>query len=158
MVKLLRMSAAVMLFVTVSIGASAEDSNDQGIVRATAEDLDVEILKSDSEYVNHIYLITPREEFYIGSDDEFGKFVSLPRVEIGEELIFEIRVHDSGRDTGVRWRSGPPSRNSDNWPHALVAVNDDGSMTVAFEDVDAADWAAAYEPNYSDAVFRLTPR
>ena len=149
---------ALAVLVSVFMGDTAESANEHGMVRAPAEYLDVEILESDSDYENHIYLILPSEEFYIASDDDLGKVVSLPKVVIGQELIFEIRVHDEGRDTGVRWRSGPSSRNSDNWPHALVTDNDDGSIVVAFEDVDAADCAAAYEPNYSDAVFSLRPR
>ncbi|HUF08857.1 MAG TPA: hypothetical protein VMO47_06020 [Rhodothermales bacterium] len=125
-----------------------------GKVKAPAADLEVEILESNSDFINHIYLVSPGPDLFIGTDDDWGTVVALPSVRRNEELIFEIRVHDpSNVDTGVRWQTGPPSRNSDHQFHAQVEYQTDGSIKVSFEDVDASSWGVGDEPNYLDAIF-----
>src|ERR671910_1540724 len=74
--------------------AAQEGGLGSGKVRAPAANLEVEILESNSDFVNYIYLVSPGSEVFIGSDDATGTVVTLPTVLPNEELIFEIRVFE----------------------------------------------------------------
>ncbi len=131
-----------------------------GKVRALARHLEVEILASNSDFINEIYLVWPRlgREFYIGPDEATGTVVALPPVRRNSELIFEIRVFEpDGKDTGLRWRTGPPSRNADRQRHAQVTYLPGREVHVDFEDLHADGWGAADEPNFVDALFVVRP-
>ena len=125
-----------------------------GKVRAPAANVEVEILESSSDYVNHIYLVSPGPEIFIGTDDDTGAVVALPPVSPGIELVFEIRVFETdGTDTGLRWQSGPPGRNDDHSWHVQLAQPAAGEILVSFEDLPASAWGVPNEPNYVDAIF-----
>ncbi len=130
-----------------------------GKVKAPAANLEVEILESNSDFVNYIYLVSPGSALLIGPDHATGTIVSLPAVAPGTELVFEIRVFepDGVTDTGMRWRSGPPSRNSDNEKHVQLTAGASGGIIVAFEDIDGSGWGVADEPNFIDAVIEVRP-
>jgi hypothetical protein len=130
-----------------------------GKVKAPAANLEVEILESNSDFVNYIYLVSPGPALLIGPDNATGTVVSLPGVTPGTELVFEIRVFepDGVTDTGLRWRSGPPSRNADNERHVQLTNTAGGGIMVAFEDIDGSGWGIADEPNFVDAVFEVRP-
>jgi hypothetical protein len=126
-------------------------------VRALAWNLEVEILPSNSDFVNHIWLVSPHEVF-VGTDDELGRVTALPPIWPFQELIFEIRVHDpAGLDTGVRWQTGPGRRNADGQQHAMVEYMPRRVIQVNFEDIAADGWGQADEPNFVDAVFAVRP-
>lgn len=128
------------------------------IVRALVQDNEVEILESNSDFFNHIYLVSPVEMF-IAVDDKTGKIVPLPPVTPGTELIFEIRVHfPMDTPLGMAWQSGPGTRNADGAVHALIEKCPTRTYIVNFEDLDASGWGAADEPNYVDAVFAVRPQ
>jgi len=139
--------------------ASASKHGASGKVKAPAPHLEVEILPSNSDFINHLYLVSPGPDLFIATDDDTGIVVPLPPVRRNQELVFEIRVHDpDGNDTGVRWQTGPPSRNPDRAGHARVTYQADGSIRVEFEDIDASGWGMADEPNFLDAIFVVSPR
>jgi hypothetical protein len=128
----------------------------RGIVKAPARLCEVEILESNSDLINHIWLVSPAEMF-IGTDDDWGSVVALPEVSPNDELIFEIRVHDpSDVATGDSWQTGPASRNADGAIHALVDKCPGRVYHVSFEDIAAGGWGGD-EPNYIDAVFVVRP-
>ena len=150
--------AATLFAGFVTVDASfAKDSS--GKVRAPAENLEVEILESNSDFVNYIYLVSPGPEVFIGSDDAWGTVVSLPAVSPGTELIFEIRVFepDGITDTGLRWRTGPPARNADRKLHATLSSPAVNRIQVNFEDIHGDGWGVGDEPNYIDAIFVVRP-
>lgn len=128
-------------------------------VRAPAPRSEIEILESNSDYVNHLYLVSPGPETFLGTDDEWGRVVALPRVRWLEELVFEIRPFDpvSGSFTGDRWRTGPGARNADGEQHARVDWQPGQGIFVMMEDLPAAGWGEADEPNFVDAVFVVRP-
>lgn len=139
----------------VDLEESVSKRGASGMVRATAANMEVEILESNSDFINYIYLVSPGPDLLIGADDDTGTTVALPTVMPNQELIFEIRVFDGAVDTGMRWQTGPPARNPDLRRHALVEYRADGSILVSFEDLDASGWGVADEPNFVDAVFEV---
>ena len=148
--------AAVMAPMPV---AAQEGGLGSGKVRAPAANLEVEILESNSDFVNYIYLVSPGAEVFIGSDEATGTVVTLPTVLQNEELIFEIRVFepDGVTDTGMRWRSGPPARNADHKQHVQLSAPAADQIQVNFEDIHGDGWGVADEPNYVDAIFMVRP-
>lgn len=130
---------------------------ESGIVRAQAVNLEVEILQSHSDFVNHIYLVSPGPELFLGTDDDTGLITALPPVTPGTELVFEIQVFDGAVDTGDRWQSGPAGRNSDHAKHVELTALSSDQIQVNFEDLPADAWGVADEPNFVDAVFVVRP-
>jgi hypothetical protein len=129
-----------------------------GIVKAPARFCEVEILESNSDFINHIYLVSPVEMF-VATDDDWGTIVELPEVSPNDELIFEIRVHDpSNVPTGDVWQTGPASRNADGAVHAIIHKCPRRVVKVNFEDIHADGWGVGDEPNYVDAVFEVRPQ
>jgi hypothetical protein len=149
--------AAMMLALTLALPRSIEAAPGglaSGMVRAPAANVEVEILESNSDYVNHIYLVSPGSEIFIGTDEATGTIVALPPVSPGTELVFEIRVFEmDGTDTGFRWKSGPPGRNPDHVRHVQLTQPAPDQILVSFEDLPASAWDAPEEPNFVDAIF-----
>ena len=125
-------------------------------VLGTKRNYQLEVLDSNSDYINHIYLVQGSTATFLATDDDTGTIVNLPPTKPGEELVFEIRVHDpAGNPLGDVWQSGDASRNADGAVHALVDRCNRNRYTVRFEDISASGWSAPDEPNYVDAVFKL---
>jgi len=158
--KKLTLSLAVLLTAALfafSGSSTALAKDGSGKVRATAANLEVEILESNSSFINHIYLVSPGPELFIGTDDDWGTVVALPAVAPNTELIFEIRVFDGTVDTGMRWQSGPPARNVDHKFHVVLGMLSGEEIQVNFEDIHGDGWGVEDEPNYVDAVFVVRP-
>jgi hypothetical protein len=107
--------------------------------------------------VNHIYLVSPGPDLFLGTDDDTGSITALPPVVPGTELVFEIRVFDGAVDTGDRWRTGPAGRNADHTKHVELTALSSDQIQVNFEDLPADAWGVADEPNFVDAVFVVRP-
>lgn len=76
-------------------------------------------------------------------DDTFALSAGLPA---GTELVF--RLNSEGTDN---WFTGPASRNSDGFAHAIVTDLGNGVVRVAFEDLpDGGD------QNFADMVFSVS--
>jgi hypothetical protein len=156
MAKLMALMLAVHL---TAVPALANGSLGSGKIKAPAANLEVEILESNSDFVNYIYLVSPGPDLLIGSDEATGTVVTLPTVSPNQELIFEIRVFESDgvTDTGLRWQSGPPSRNADHERHVQLSQPAANQIQVNFEDIHSDGWGIADEPNYVDAIFIVRP-
>lgn len=125
-------------------------------VLSTKRNYQMEVLESNSDFINHLYLVRGNTTTFLATDDDTGTIVNLPATRPGRELIFEIRVHDQdGNPIGDIWQSGPGSRNADGAVHALVERCSQNQYIVKFEDIPASGWSAPDEPNYVDAIFRL---
>ena len=126
-------------------------------VKAPATHNEIEILESNSDFVNEIRLVSPAV-MSLGTDDDWGTIFLLPPVSQGTELIFEITPTLMGSPTGDGpWQTGPGSRNPDGKKHAVVNKLPDKSSIVNFEDIDASGWGTADEPNFLDAIFHVRP-
>ena len=124
-------------------------------VLATFSEYEMEILESNSDFINDIYIIQGGTATYLANDDELGKIVCLPTVKRGQEIIFEIRVNDpDGNPIGDIWQSGPGSRNADGSIHAIIQRCPGNEFKVSFEDIPSSGWVGD-EPNYIDAIFQL---
>jgi hypothetical protein len=128
----------------------------EGAVVAPADNVTVEVLESNSDFVNHLHVWGPHMDLEV-TDDETGQIRSLT-TRAGKEIKFEIRSTLGGVEQGI-WRSGPAERNPDGAVHAIVTSSPDEScLLVEFEDTDASVWADdPDEPNYVDAVLRIYP-
>ena len=127
-----------------------------GAVTAPADEVTVEILQSNSHFVNHIHLFGPAVDLGV-TDDDTGAIREIS-TKAGSEIKFEIRPFDGDVLAAGPWRSGPGDRNPDGEVHAIVTANSDGScLLVEFEDIDASGWGTADEPNYVDAIFWVYP-
>jgi hypothetical protein len=128
-----------------------------GAVIAPADEVTIEILESNSEFVNQIHLFGP--SFDLGVTDDDTGATRIISAKAGKEIKFEIRPFVDGELVAGPWRSGPADRNSDGQIHAMVTANSDGScLLVEFEDTDGSGWDAdPEEPNYVDAIFWVYP-
>lgn len=125
-------------------------------VLGTKRSYQLEVMESNSDFINHIYLVEGSSSTFLATDDDTGTIVSLPPTRPGKELIFEIRVFDpDGNPIGDVWQSGSASRNADGAVHAIVQRCPGNQYVVNFEDIPASGWTAPDEPNYVDAIFRL---
>jgi hypothetical protein len=147
---------ALIAVVFLFIGATAL-AKPPGAVIAPADDVTIEILQSNSAFVNHIHLFGPGLNLGV-TDDDTGATREISTT-AGTEIKFEIRPFHGGVQMAGPWRSGPGDRNPDGEIHALVTANGDGScVLVEFEDTDASGWDAdPDEPNYVDAIFWVYP-
>lgn len=155
----LLLALMLALQITIMPASAAGRGFASGKVHAPATHLEVEILESNSDFVNYIYLVSPGPDLLIGSDDATGTVVSLPVVRRNQELVFEIRVFepDGVTDTGMRWQSGPPSRNVDHKRHVELSAPAPQQVQVNFEDIDGSGWGLGDEPNFVDAIFVVRP-
>jgi hypothetical protein len=99
------------------------------IVGDNNTDVKVTILPFEADFTDEIWLFNSGRTRFIGTNREVGKTVDLGRFNAGEELIFGIRV----RETGKTFLMGPGFRNPDRYAHDKVTCLSDG-VRVAFED------------------------
>jgi hypothetical protein len=149
-------SIGLAVIVVLLVGSTAW-AQPPGAVIAPADDVTIEILQSNSAFVNHIHLFGPGVDLGV-TDDDTGETRQIS-TRTGREIKFEIRPFHEGELVAGPWRSGPGDRNSDGEVHARVTANSDGScLLVEFEDTDGAGWADdPDEPNYVDAIFWVYP-
>jgi hypothetical protein len=116
----------------------------------------LEVLESNSDFVNRISLWGPSVDLTV-TDDDTGAIRTVS-TRAGREIKLQITPYDPTNTVrvGGPWRSGPGVRNSDGQVHARV--NTVGSCSlIEFEDVDAGQWGTADEPNFVDAVLLVYP-
>jgi len=148
--------ALIVIAALIPMFAATAVAVPSGAVVAPADNATVEVLESNSDFVNHIHVWGPHADLEV-TDDETGETRSLT-TKAGKEIKLEIRSTLGGVEQGI-WRSGPAERNPDGAVHAIVTANLDGScLLVEFEDTEASGWADdPDEPNYVDAVFWVYP-
>jgi hypothetical protein len=151
-----RLWAASLSTALVIVIASAASATPTDAVIAPADTVTIEVLESNSDFVNRLSLWGPSVDLAV-TDDDTGA-VRTVSSRAGREIKLQITPYDPTNtvQVGGPWRSGPGARNSDGQVHARVTTVGDCSL-VEFEDLDAADWAAADEPNFVDAVLHIYP-
>ena len=119
---------------SVDVGNLARLLHRQGIrggqFYSIGKPVKVTILPSDAGYTSELWLVSPVEK-YIGTNREAWKTVDVGVFPAGSELIFELRV----RNTGRRFRTGPASRNPDSLVHAALYSLEQGKVVFGFEDM-----------------------
>ena len=103
-----------------------------GRIFGTGEKVKVKVLESESDFTSEVWLFAPSRKL-IGTDEDEGAVARIGRVAPAVELVFGIKV----LDTGDTFYTGPADRNPDGRAHALVSDNGDGSydVQVGFEDL-----------------------
>lgn len=101
----------------------------------------------EAAFTDEIFLFHSGQVIPIGTNRQVGRVVDLGPFNEGEELVFGIRV----QETGNVFRMGPGYRNPDRYVHNKVACLSDG-VKVSFEDNFRLG-----DNDFDDAVFKLTP-
>jgi hypothetical protein len=151
-----RLWAASLSTALMIIIASAASATPPNAVIAPADGVTIEILESNSDFVNRISLWGPSVDLML-TDDDTGAMRTI-RARAGREIKLQIAPYDSTNTfaVGGPWRSGPGDRNGDGQVHARVTTAGTCSL-VEFEDLDASDWGAVDEPNFVDAILHIYP-
>ena len=119
-----------------------------GRIFGTGEKVKVKVLESESDFTSEIWLFAPNRKL-IATDEDAGVVASIGRIAPAVELVFGIKV----LDTGDTFYTGPAERNPDGRAHALVSDNGDGSynVKVGFEDLpDESD------DDFNDVLFKVS--
>lgn len=106
----------------------------------------VTIQPFEAAFTDEIWLFNGGRTQFIGTNREVGKVVNLGEFNAGDELVFGIRV----RETGQTFRMGPGYRNPDRYAHDKVLCLGDG-VKVSFEDN-----LGLGDHDFDDAVFKIT--
>jgi hypothetical protein len=151
-----RLWAASLSAAVVIVIASAASATPPNAVTAPADSVTIEILESNSDFVNRISLWGPPRDLTV-TDDDTGAIRTIS-TRTGREIKLQITPYDATNTfvVGGPWRSGPDARNIDGRVHARVTTVGTCSL-VEFEDLNASQWGAADEPNFVDAVLHVYP-
>lgn len=151
-----RLWAASLAMAFVIVIASAASATPPNAVIAPADTVTIEVLESNSDFVNRISLWGPSFDLAV-TDDDTGALRSIS-TGAGREIKLQIAPYDPSNRLSVAgpWRSGPGDRNRDGRVHVRVTTVADCSL-VEFEDLDATDWGPDAEPNFVDAILHVYP-
>ena len=117
-----------------------------GHLYATGGDVLVEGLPASSAYTSELWLFEPGTPRLVMNSRETGRKVNLGRFDLGAELVFGIKV----RNTGQTFKMGAGDRNPDGLIHAAVETTTAGSE-VGFEDLYGGG-----DRDYDDVRFLFT--
>ncbi len=101
-----------------------------GRVFASGDFVQIVVLEPFADFTSQIMIFSPGPVRTLASSRDLGRVVSLGTFPRGTELVFGIRVNE----TGTIFKLGPGFRNPDGQPHAVVQCSSDGSAIVGFED------------------------
>ncbi len=151
-----RLWAASLGTALVIVIASAASAMPPDAVTAPADRVTIEVMESNSDFVNRISLWGPSVDLGV-TDDDTGATRTIG-ARAGREIKLQITPYDPTNtlEVGGPWRSGPGGRNGDGRVHAQVTTVGTCSL-VEFEDVDASQWGTVDEPNFVDAVLHIYP-
>ena len=151
-----RLWATSLSTAVVIVIASAASAAPPNAVVAPSDTVTLEILESNSDFVNRISLWGPSIDLS-ATDDDTGS-VRTVSTRAGREIKLQITPYDPTNtvQVGGPWRSGPGARNIDGQVHTRVTTEGRCSL-VEFEDLDASQWGVADEPNFVDAVLLVYP-
>ncbi len=114
-----------------------------GKLFSTGGAVKVTILPSDAGYTSELWLVSPVEK-YVETNRESWKVVDLGSLPPGAELVFELRV----RNTGYAYRTGPAERNPDRLIHAAVYSIGNNKVIFGFEDM-----YGGWDKDFNDCIF-----
>lgn len=117
-----------------------------GRVFATGDFVQIVVLEPFADFTSQIIIFSPGPVRTLASSRDLGRVVSLGTFPRGTELVFGIRVNE----TGLTFKMGPGFRNPDSEPHAIVQCAADGSAIVGFEDKVNSD-----SLDYNDVRFQI---
>lgn len=118
-----------------------------GRLYATGTEITIAVLPTEGTfYTSELLLFDGASSRVLTTNDATGTVVPIGAFLSGTELVFGIRV----LDTGQVYRTGPSDRNPDDTPHATVQFLEPGRIRLAFEDVYGGG-----DKDFDDAVFEL---
>jgi MYXO-CTERM domain-containing protein len=116
---------------SLSLGLTSITSAEIGDpVVATGGEVVITIEGGTAGYTNDLFYMSGTGPIRIGSNRDFGLTMSLGIFSAGTELVFAMRV----LDTGHEFFTGPASRNFDGVAHSRIMVFD-GYSRIGMEDI-----------------------
>jgi len=110
-------------------------------------EISVKVLESDLDWVSELWLVTESGNRFIATSDQVGKIFDLGHQAVGGELLFAIRV----RETGHMFYMGPGERNPDAVIHATANVSSSNTAAlVGFE----GEYGGG-DGDYDDSLFKV---
>lgn len=113
---------------------------------ATGGEVEVQVLPATAAFTSELWLFEPGPARRIATNRDVGLVVNLGTFPAGVELLFGIRV----LNTGNEFRMGPGTRNPDGIAHAVVTFLDPTRARVGFEDLYGGG-----DRDYDDNVFEF---
>ena len=101
-----------------------------GQLYSTGQPVEVEVLPASAGFTSELWLFEPGPARRIATNRDVGTVVDLGSFPPGVELVFGIKV----LNTGFTFKMGPADRNPDNIAHARVTFLEEGRAVVGFED------------------------
>jgi RHS repeat-associated protein/uncharacterized repeat protein (TIGR01451 family) len=117
-----------------------------GQLFSTGQSVEVEVLPASAGFTSELWLFEPGPERRLATNRDVGTVVQLGIFPAGVELVFGIKV----LNTGNTFKMGPGSRNPDGIPHAVVTFLDNGRARVGFEDLFGGG-----DRDYNDNIFEF---
>jgi hypothetical protein len=140
--------AVVAVMLSPSAHAAVADGGLGARIFANGSPVRVTVLEAESGYTSEIWVLEPVRRL-IGADADTGRSVELGPLSAGVEIVFGIRV----LETGDEFRTGPGARNPDGLPHAFVVATNDGraQVRVGFEDL-----LGGGDNDFNDVLFEVS--
>ena len=117
-----------------------------GQLYSTGQSVQVQVLPASAGYTSELWLFEPGPERRLATNRDVGTVVDLGTFPAGVELIFGIKV----LNTGDTFKMGPGDRNPDGIPHAVVTFIEPGRAQVGFEDLFGGG-----DRDYNDNMFEF---
>jgi RHS repeat-associated protein len=117
-----------------------------GQLYATGGRVEVQVLPASALYTSELWLFEPGTARRIATNRDVGLVVDLGTFPAGAELVFGVRVLNTGKE----YRMGPGSRNPDGIAHAAVTFLDATKAQVGFEDQFGGG-----DRDYNDTMFEF---
>lgn len=117
-----------------------------GQLFATGARVEVQVLPASAGFTSELWLFEPGPARRLATNRDVGLVVDLGTFPAGVELVFGIKV----LNTGQTFKMGPGDRNPDGIPHAVVNFLEPGRAHVGFEDLFGGG-----DRDYNDNVFEF---
>ncbi|HWY75168.1 MAG TPA: hypothetical protein VN281_06105 [Verrucomicrobiae bacterium] len=104
-----------------------------------------------SPFNSGLWLLSPGQPRYIGSNHELGKTVNLGTFPAGVEVVLALKVDDYN----CFLRTGNPTNNIDNLDHVIFRTFSRGAMELWFEDAPGPLGWGRSDRDFNDLVISL---
>jgi len=117
-----------------------------GQLFSTGQPVEVQVEPASAGFTSELWLFEPGPARRLATNRDVGLVVQLGSFPAGVELVFGIKV----LNTGDTFKMGPGDRNPDGIPHAVVNFLDAGKAQVGFEDL-----LGGGDRDYNDNIFEF---
>ena len=117
-----------------------------GQLFSSGQPVELQVLPASAGFTSELWLFEPGPARRLATNRDVGLVVNVGSFPAGVELLFGIKV----LNTGDVFKMGPGSRNPDGIPHAVVNFLEPGRAHVGFEDLFGGG-----DRDYNDNMFEF---